>query len=61
MEFAQAARQLGLRAIHGAEVTVLDHAGMALEDARHLTLLVRDARGWSQPLPAAHARARAHA
>ncbi len=47
MEFAQAARQLGLRAIHGAEVTVLDHAGMALEDARHLTLLVRDARGWS--------------
>ena len=47
MEFAQAARQLGLRAIHGAEVTVLDHAGMAIGDARHVTLLVRDARGWS--------------
>ena len=47
MEFAQAARQLGLRAIHGAEVTVLDHAGMEVADARHLTLLVRDARGWA--------------
>ncbi len=39
MEFAQAARARGLRAIHGAEVT--------LDDGRHLTLLVRDARGWS--------------
>jgi error-prone DNA polymerase len=38
MEFAQAARTLGLRAIHGAEVT--------LADGRHLTLLVRDATGW---------------
>ena len=38
MEFAQAAASLGLRAIHGAE--------MALEDGRHLTLLVEDARGW---------------
>ena len=35
MEFAQAAAGLGLRAIHGAE--------MALEDGRHLTLLVEDA------------------
>ena len=38
MEFAQAAKALGLRAIHGAEVT--------LADGRHLTLLVRDATGW---------------
>ena len=39
MEFAQAARGLGLRAIHGAEIDVLD--------GRHLTLLVENARGWS--------------
>ena len=38
MEFAQAASGLGLRAIHGAE--------MALEDGRHVTLLVEDAAGW---------------
>jgi len=47
MEFAQAARQAGLRAIHGAELTVLDGPGMPIEDARHLTLLVRDAHGWT--------------
>ena len=34
----QAAAGLGLRAIHGAE--------MALEDGRHVTLLVEDATGW---------------
>jgi error-prone DNA polymerase len=39
MEFAVAARALGLRAIHGAEID--------LDDCRHLTLLVEDARGWS--------------
>ena len=38
MELAQAVRDSGVRAIHGAE---LDLAG-----GRHLTLLVRDARGW---------------
>src|SRR3954454_5335755 len=38
MEFAQHAKALGLRALHGAEVD--------LADGRHLTLLVRDARGW---------------
>jgi error-prone DNA polymerase len=38
MEFAQAAASLGLRAIHGAE--------MALEDGRHVTLLVEDPVGW---------------
>jgi error-prone DNA polymerase len=38
MELAQAVRDSGVRAIHGAEVD--------LADGRHLTLLVRDARGW---------------
>ena len=37
-------RALGLRPIHGAELTSTD--------GRHLTLLVEDASGWSQPLPA---------
>jgi error-prone DNA polymerase len=39
MEFAVAARALGLRAIHGAEID--------LDDGRHLTLLVEDEVGWS--------------
>jgi error-prone DNA polymerase len=39
MEFAQSARALGLRALHGAEID--------LDDGRHLTLLVRDSTGWS--------------
>ncbi len=39
MELAQAAGDSGVRAIHGAEVD--------LADGRHLTLLVRDARGWA--------------
>ncbi len=39
MEFAVAARALGLRAIHGAELDLCD--------GRHLTLLVADGRGWS--------------
>ena len=38
MEFAQAAAPLGLRAIHGVEIS--------LEDERHVTLLVEDAVGW---------------
>src|ERR1700676_5138107 len=44
MELAQAARESGVRAIHGAEIDVTTAAA---PDARHLTLLVRDARGWS--------------
>ena len=56
MEFAQAAQALGLRAIHGAEVDASSRRA-----ASHLTLLVRDADRLAQPLPAAHARARAHA
>src|SRR3954451_19124199 len=53
MEFAQAAKALGLRAIHGAEVT--------LDDGRHLTLLARDQPGWRnlcRLLTRAHAHTR---
>jgi error-prone DNA polymerase len=53
MEFAQMAGSLGLRAIHGAE--------LSLTDGRHLTLLVRDARGWAnlcRLLTRAHAHTR---
>jgi len=53
MEFAVAAAGMGLRAIHGAELD--------LDDGRHLTLLVRDATGWSnlcRLLTRAHARTR---
>ncbi|HEX5146055.1 MAG TPA: DNA polymerase III subunit alpha, partial [Conexibacter sp.] len=38
MEHAQACKAVGLRALHGAELT--------LGDGRHLTLLVEDERGW---------------
>jgi error-prone DNA polymerase len=53
MEFAVSARALGLRAIHGSEID--------LEDGRHLTLLVQNARGWSnlcRILTRAHAHTR---
>ena len=53
MEFAVSAQALGLRPIHGAEID--------LEDGHHLTLLVEDARGWSnlcRLLTRAHARTR---
>jgi error-prone DNA polymerase len=53
MEFAVSAQALGLRPIHGAEVD--------LDDGRHLTLLVEDARGWSslcRILTRAHAHTR---
>ena len=53
MEWAVAAEAAGLRAIHGAEVTLDDH--------RHLTLLVEDADGWGnlcRILTTAHARTR---
>ncbi|MGI8731633.1 MAG: DNA polymerase III subunit alpha [Solirubrobacteraceae bacterium] len=53
MEFAQAAKALGLRAIHGAEVT--------LDDGRHITLLVSDETGWRnlcRLLSTAHAHTR---
>src|SRR6267142_5313901 len=38
MELAQAADEHGIRAIHGAEID--------LDNGRHITLLVRDERGW---------------
>jgi error-prone DNA polymerase len=38
MELAQAAKAVGLRALHGAELT--------LDDGRHVVLLVEDERGW---------------
>src|SRR3954462_13003492 len=53
MEFGQHAKALGLRALHGAEVD--------LDDGRHITLLVRDARGWRnlcRLLTRAHAHTR---
>ena len=53
MEFAVSARALGLRPIHGAEID--------LDDGRHLTLLVEDARGWSNLCRDPDPRARAHA
>ena len=59
MEFAQAATALGLRAIHGAEITV----ATAGAPERHLTLLVRDATGWRnlcRLLTRAHAHTRAY-
>ena len=43
MEFAQAARSLGLRAIHGAEVDI--GRSPSGRSTRHVTLLVRDAVG----------------
>src|SRR3954470_24652172 len=53
MEFAQAARTFGLKAIHGCELTV--------DGDRHVTLLVRDERGWRnlcRLLTQAHAHTR---
>ena len=57
MEFAVAAGALGLRAIHGAEIDLEPDA----REARHLALLVEDARGWSnlcRILTRAHAHTR---
>ncbi len=53
MEHAQACKAVGLRALHGAELT--------LDDGRHLTLLVEDERGWRnlcRLLTRAHAHTR---
>ena len=52
MEFAHAARAIGLRPIHGAE--------LSLDDGRHLTLLVGERARLAQPLPPADARPRRH-
>ncbi len=53
MEFAHAAKGVGLRAIHGAE--------LSLDDGRHVTLLVASAAGWRslcRLLTRAHAHTR---
>jgi error-prone DNA polymerase len=53
MEFSQAASDHGVRAIHGAEID--------LDSGRHITLLVRDERGWRnlcRIITLAHARTR---
>src|SRR5687768_4485163 len=55
MEFAQAAKGLGMKAVHGAEVD--------LDDGRHLTLLVDTQEGWRnlcRILTRAHAHTRDH-
>ncbi len=48
MELAQIASEHGLRAIHGAEIDLLEEPrrDQAAETTRHITLLVRDERGW---------------
>jgi error-prone DNA polymerase len=53
MELSQAAGECGVRAIHGAEID--------LDSGRHITLLVRDERGWRnlcRIITLAHARTR---
>ncbi len=70
MELAQAAAACGVRALHGAELDVVA-AGGSIQgkrtagghpgERRHLTLLVRDARGWRnlcRLLTLAHAHTR---
>ncbi len=47
MELAQAARSYGVRAIHGAEIDLTVPRAGDGESPRHITLLVRDRRGWS--------------
>ncbi len=62
MEFAVSAHALGLRPIHGAEIDLEPEGSRAAErEVRHLTLLVADARGWSnlcRILTHAHAHTR---
>ncbi|MCW2969770.1 MAG: dnaE [Solirubrobacterales bacterium] len=74
MELAQVAAEHGVRAIHGAEVDVVadrpgerdrgergSAGGGQPDDRRHITLLVRDGRGWSnlcRILTLAHAHTR---
>ncbi len=47
MELAQAAKSYGVRAIHGAEIDLSSARAGGGEGPRHITLLVRDRRGWS--------------
>jgi error-prone DNA polymerase len=45
MELAQVAPDCGIRAIHGAELDLAPSSARGARE-RHITLLVRDARGW---------------
>src|SRR5918999_3777125 len=45
MEFAHACKGVGVRPIHGAELTV--EVGRSFPRPVHVTLLVEEARGWS--------------
>ena len=50
MEFAHACAGIGVRPIHGAELTVVDEGARAAGPAgatAHLTLLVENANGWN--------------
>src|SRR5436190_16030160 len=63
MELAQVAAGYGVRAIHGAEIDLAAEpaAGGSAHRSRHITLLVRDGRGWSnlcRILTLAHAHTR---
>src|SRR5262245_13042427 len=70
MELAMAAREHGVRAIHGAEIDIAVNpaeegdggaGGSAAAGSRHITLLVRDGRGWSnlcRIITCAHAHTR---
>jgi error-prone DNA polymerase len=61
MELAMSALDSPVRAIFGAEVTVDATAGAQSEAYQHVTLLVRDAKGWSnlcRLLTRAHAHTR---
>ena len=60
MELAQVAPDNGIRAIHGAEIDLTPASGCGAR-GRHLTLLVRDGRGWRnlcRILTLAHAHTR---
>jgi error-prone DNA polymerase len=61
MELAQAAKTHGVRAIHGAEIDLAHTRSEGVPSSRHVTLLVRDGRGWSnlcRILTLAHAHTR---
>jgi error-prone DNA polymerase len=47
MELLGAAEEHGVRTIHGAEIDLTPTDRRDVSGARHITLLVRDARGWS--------------
>jgi error-prone DNA polymerase len=60
MELAQAADDCSIKAIHGAEIDLTPASGCGVR-GRHITLLVRDARGWRnlcRIITHAHARTR---